>query len=269
MELCRRNVRLAALSRLLVPGSVACLGACAVDVPPAAEVDAAAARVVPAQVDAAAPAPAPDAARPEQPSAKIPAPAHGRKLGRFQVTYYWIASERRGHRGHTRVLRDPSCRRIARVSTRFARKLDLEGTGRLRDGRLLNVAGHCACHGRCYSIAGHAHRFGFGVHNRPLSPFRSVAVDPSYVTIGERLYIPALDGVRMPGRPPWGGFISNGCVVADDRGGGIRGRQLDFFTASRSLYRALFGAHPLTHVTVYDGAGHCSGAARRGAPPTS
>jgi hypothetical protein len=60
----------------------------------------------------------------------------------------------------------------------------------------------------------------------------------------------------MPGERPWGGFVHDGCVVADDRGSGIRGRQLDLFAARESSYVDL-SRHRLGHVTVYRGGDKC------------
>lgn len=181
---------------------------------------------------------------------------HGDKLGSFQLTYYWVAHEGRGRR---RIeLYDKRCRPLARVTRSFARRVRLEGTGRLRDGRLITAAGACDCASVCFAELPRDNRWGAGVAARPLSPFRSIAVDPSRVSIGQTLYIPELDGLTMPGARPHGGFVHDGCVIAEDRGGGVRGRHIDFFTARKSHYRALFRRHRLTRVTVFDGAERCS-----------
>jgi 3D (Asp-Asp-Asp) domain-containing protein len=102
-----------------------------------------------------------------------------------------------------------------------------------------------------------------GAAQRPLAPFRSVAVDSSLVAIGTRLYIPELDGKTMPGQAPWGGFVHDGCVIADDRGGNIRGKQLDFFTARRGHYESLTKRLGLRRVTVHDGGDRCTGKVAR------
>jgi 3D (Asp-Asp-Asp) domain-containing protein len=185
--------------------------------------------------------------------------SRGPRIGGFQMTFYWVAEPATDEVGEARqTLYDTSCRPIARVGARFARSLILEGTGRLRDGRLLNVARRCSCPlSPCFFTPGPRMAWGAGVKRRPLSPFRSVAVDPRVVSIGSRLYIPELDGVVMPGAPPWGGFVHDGCVVADDQGGGIRGRQLDFFAARRDYFRALSQHHDLDRVTAYRAGGMC------------
>lgn len=182
-------------------------------------------------------------------------------LGQFQLTYYWMAHERSARGKRNMRIYDPQCEPLARVSREFAMRLSLEGTGTLRDGRVINVSGPCACdHSPCFFVLeDEEQRFGVGVLERPLSPFRSVAVDPSFVSIGTKLYIPELDGLTMPGKPPWGGFVHDGCVVADDRGGGVEGKQIDFFMARKPFYQAFHRRHRLTQITVYSGARRCEG----------
>jgi 3D (Asp-Asp-Asp) domain-containing protein len=156
-------------------------------------------------------------------------------------------------------IHDDSCEPIAEVSREFARDLRMQGTGVLRDGRMVSAGRQCDCDagGVCFFLPGERYRWGIGAANRSLSPFRSVAVDTDLVPLGATLYIPELDGLQMPGPKPWGGFVHDGCVIADDRGGGVRGKHLDFFTARHGYYRALLGRYGLTSVTAYDGAGRC------------
>jgi len=186
-------------------------------------------------------------------------PEAGRRLGEFRMTYYWMARERDLDGGPPRVIYGAKdCRAIATVSTDFARRLITEGTGQLRDGRVVNTAGPCACPGaQCFFVVAKHKRWGVGVGKKALSPFRTVAVDPRQVPIGTMLYIPELDGKTMPGREPWGGFVHDGCVLAADRGGGIDGNQLDFFVAQRLNYSLLSQRYHLKTVTVFDGSARC------------
>ena len=189
-------------------------------------------------------------------------PQAGKPMGRFKLTYYWMPAETGGPRKVQ--LYNKWCRPVARVSRGFERRLRLEGGGRLHDGRVLTYSGRCGCaHSPCFRVARRGHSWGTGVHERPLSPFRSVAVDPAHVSIGSVLYIPELDGLTMPGRSPYGGFVHDGCVVADDQGGGVRGRQLDLFTARKSHYSALDRRHRLKKVTVFRGGERCRSLTRR------
>lgn len=172
-------------------------------------------------------------------------------LGTFEISFYWVSVARDFVGPADTVLHDASCAPIAAVPRAFAERVKLEGTGRLRDGRVINAVGACDCDELRMCYAEVDDHWGLGVRNRPLAPFRSIAVDASVIPIGTRLYVPELRGVRMPGRPPWGGFVHDGCVIADDRGGGIRGREVDFFAATRGYYRALQRAYKLRHITLY------------------
>ncbi len=87
--------------------------------------------------------------------------------------------------------------------------------------------------------------FGIGVEVRGLTPFRSVAVDDRVIPIGTHIYVPDLDGVVMPGVPPWGGFVHDGCLVADDRGSAIGDQHLDFFVAAKVFYISSLDARVL------------------------
>jgi len=153
------------------------------------------------------------------------------------------------------------CQPIAEVSREFASQVRLQGTGRLRDGRLVNVGGRCGCDRTpCFHVVKSAH-WGTGGTGHHLEPFRTVAVDPKLIKLGSLLYVPLLEGRLMPGRPPWGGFVHDGCVIADDVGGGIKGTQLDLFVGRRGWFLGLSG-HGGSHswaksVPVFDGTKLC------------
>ncbi len=175
----------------------------------------------------------------------------------FSLTYYWMATESAAAHKDT-TLYQPSCEPIADVSEDFAARAALEGTGVLADGRIINTHGSCDCpHSPCFFTTASHQPWGVGVANKPLSPFRSVAVDPDMLDIGTRLYVPELAGLKMPGEAPWGGFVHDGCVTADDRGSGVRGRQIDFFTGRRSHYVRLKNMLSRMEVTVLPGYGRC------------
>ncbi len=187
------------------------------------------------------------------PDAKPEAP-----LGSFQLTYYWMARESSGAKDPAVQLFTRRCKPLAKVSRAFAHRLALEGTGMLRDGRTINVSGECRCDFTpCFFEVGRKKRWGVGVGYRPLSPFRSVAVDPETVPIGSMLYIPELDGLTVPGRRPTGGFVHDGCVIADDTGGNVSGNQLDLFVALKPYYEAFDRRHRMKTVTVFDGRRRC------------
>lgn len=154
----------------------------------------------------------------------------------------------------------PTCEPLAEVSRDFAAAMTLQGTGKLRDGRVLNVWGKCSCErSPCFTVV--ESQWGTGGGGRALQPFRTVAVDPKVIKLGTLLYVPLLEGRTMPGRAPWGGFVHDGCVIADDTGGGIDGNQLDLFVGRRAYYLGVSGkagSHSWAkHVPVHDGSKIC------------
>ena len=159
-----------------------------------------------------------------------------------------------------------TCEPITDVTRDFATQLALQGTGKLKDGRVLNVWGHCRCDRTpCFKVT--EEKWGTAGSGRALQPFRTVAVDPKVIKLGSLLYIPLLEGRTMPGRAPWGGFVHDGCVVADDTGGGIDGNQLDLFVARKSYFLGISGSagsHAWArHVPVFDGSKVCERKGRK------
>ncbi|HEY1816241.1 MAG TPA: 3D domain-containing protein [Kofleriaceae bacterium] len=212
-------------------------------------------------------------ARHVEPVADDPKP-----IGLFNVTFYYVIGEDEVKKpandnaaGQTELAAidtDPrvtlyeagTCKEIADVSPEFATQLAIQGTGKLNDGRVLNIWGRCACgHSPCFKVT--ENQWGTAGTNHPLQPFRTVAVDPKVVKLGSLLYVPLLEGRTMPGRPPWGGFVHDGCVVADDTGGHIDGNRLDLFVGRKAYFLGLSGtgsSHAWArHVPVYDGSKLC------------
>ena len=200
----------------------------------------------------------PDAGVEDDPDAEV-RPDPGASLGTFELTYYWVAYEADHPDGAPTGLYDDACALLATVSADFADAVALEGTGRLLDGRMLNVDGSCACPtSPCYVEVDEDHPWGYGVQSRALEPFRSVAVDRDVIEYGTGLYFPAIDGVTMPGDAPWGAFVHDGCVVAADTGGGILDLHVDFFVGLKAAYRALDADLALDELDVLDGGDRCA-----------
>jgi 3D (Asp-Asp-Asp) domain-containing protein len=216
-----------------------------------------------------------------------PTPDEPRPIGQFNITFYYVigeeevvakaatkeaANENRnlaatlGGAPDKVTLYTGKCEPITEVSNDFANQLALQGTGKLRDGRVLNVWGRCNCeHSPCFKVT--EAQWGTGGTGRTLQPFRTVAVDPKVVKLGSLLYVPLLEGRVMPGRSPWGGFVHDGCVVADDVGGGIKDNQLDLFVGRRGWFLGMSGSggsHAWArHVPVFDGSKICERKGRK------
>jgi 3D (Asp-Asp-Asp) domain-containing protein len=110
---------------------------------------------------------------------------------------------------------------LAEVSPEFKRAVDIEGTGRLSDGRIINYAGRKNKETR-YLVT--KAPYGLGVGKCRLKPFRSVAVDPTVVALGSLVRIQETVGMRLPG-----GRRHDGLWRAIDIGGAIKRDRIDLF----------------------------------------
>lgn len=185
--------------------------------------------------------------------------------GRFLLTQYWVADEGAGA-GHEQAVRvfDPAGGTVAWACRGFVASLTMEGTGRTWDGRLLNWASRRA--GRaCFTEVDTAlYPFGVGVQGYALVPFRSLAVDARFVPVGHVVELPELRGLPLPD-----GSRHDGCFVAVDAGGAIRGHHLDLFVPSRGVYESLAARRELPRrVTVVVDSDRCGDARRYAVQPS-
>jgi 3D (Asp-Asp-Asp) domain-containing protein len=148
----------------------------------------------------------------------------------YRLSFYWLAyeAEYANERYDTDIYTKEGFW-IGRFPNAFVFELKLEGSGILRDGRVLNYDGECRYGvGTCFrALEPSEHPLGRGVQARPLQPFRSIAVDPRFIPIGSPVYVPELVGVVLPD-----GTRHDGCLRADDQGGAIKLHKLDFFVES-------------------------------------
>jgi 3D (Asp-Asp-Asp) domain-containing protein len=174
--------------------------------------------------------------------------------GTYKMTFYWLAyeSEYASEPADVEIYTKDGFL-IGRFPRVFVFELKLEGTGVLRDGRVLNYDRPCPFGiGTCFKeLDRRDHPVGKGAQQRALVPYRSVAIDPRFVPLGTPLYVPELRGMPIltqdPSQPE---ERHDGCVRADDTGGGIKRRELDLFVSSYAQYRAteawLLGSQRIT-----------------------
>ena len=182
-----------------------------------------------------------------------PRPAAGALRGTFALTYYWVTAEAdEPPAAANTTIYDKTCAPLAKVSAQFASELSVAGSGKLADNRIVTVDGQCNCRrSPCFRTIDQ--QWGIGASNRPLVPFRSLAVDRSMIPIGTALWVEQLDGVALPD----GAAPHDGCVTADDVGGRIIGDKIDWFVARKQNYRELDKLLHLTQVNVFDGGDRC------------
>lgn len=179
--------------------------------------------------------------------------------GRFLLTQYWVADEATDD-ADERIVQviDPAGSTVAWACQRFVSSLTMEGTGRTWDGRLLNWASRT--HGRaCFTeVDTGQYPYGTGVQGYALVPFRSLAVDSRFIPIGHVVELPELRGMPLPD-----GSRHDGCFVAVDGGGAIRGHHIDLFVPTRGDYERLAFARELPRrVSVVVDAPRCASAQR-------
>ena len=155
----------------------------------------------------------------------------------FRLSFYWLAYESDyANEKYDVAIYNRHGYYIGSFPSAFVFELKLEGTGILRDGRVLNYDGECRYGmGTCFRTLSLAdHPLGAGVQGRKLEPFRSIAVDPRYIPIGAPVYVPELVGLPLPD-----GTTHDGCLRADDQGGAIKQHKLDFFVESYANFKFL------------------------------
>ena len=197
-------------------------------------------------------------------------------VGAFGLTYYYMVYETSftlDAQGQDlpdlpmTELRDMSCASLAQVATSFADAICVEGSGMIRDGRIVNLALDCACghpcpNGRrvCFQMLdAEAFPYGMGAEGNALEPLRSLATDSSILTHGTVVYLPDWDGQVIPDVDGLGAFIHDGCFRADDIGHGVDGYHLDIFAGSPGMWQALEWYLPTsTILRAYDDPERCA-----------
>ena len=192
----------------------------------------------------------------------------GQFFASMMQTYYYLANEADHTGSASKNVVDSSCKKIVTVSSDFYTALCIEGSGKLKDGRVINYAKSCSCAApcgyksakTCYSVLDKTkYPWGAGSKSKALVPFRSWAVDTSLIAHGTALYVKEWDGVQIPKQGSIGGFTHDGCFRADDVGGAIKGKHIDYFSGTKAMYQALSKGDLASgkYLTVNKNAGKC------------
>jgi 3D (Asp-Asp-Asp) domain-containing protein len=193
----------------------------------------------------------------------------GQRIGSMWISYYYLAREADVSGAPQVALLDSACKPIATVSRAFYDAVCVEGSGRLRDGRLVNFARRCPCAAPCaynesricYSeLDARRYPWGKGSGGRALVPLRSWAVDSGRIPIGTLLYAAEWDGIEIPALDGLGGFSHDGCFRADDVGGAVKDDHFDLFAGSRAMVQRLNAGRTATRrtFTVYKNPDRCN-----------
>ncbi len=149
------------------------------------------------------------------------------ELGYFRNTYYYLTFEE----DYVDAVKDQPVKDImgnalAWVTTAYKKSLNLEGSGKLRDGRILNFADRIEGEIR-YRVTPSA--WGNGIKSCELVPFRTLAVDGNHIPHGSLVFLPATRGMKLPD-----GSTHDGYWRADDRGSAIQKDRIDIFVGKRN-----------------------------------
>ena len=169
------------------------------------------------------------------------APGAIEPIGAFKPTFYWVLLEEKFDGERDTPLTNHDGTELGRFAADFVKKAKIEGTAKLRDGRVINVWGKGT-----WKVVDAPN--GLGTKGYHLIPFRSVAVDKEQIPVGTPLYIPEAVGMALPD-----GTLHDGRFWAHDVGGGIKGKRIDLFTGlgRRQDVFAAAGILNMKAVTVY------------------
>lgn len=142
----------------------------------------------------------------------------------LRATLYYTALQDDYPAGRDAAFRTRSGVEIARVSSEFMRKADIEGSAKLTDGRVLNVDGRIGGERRWKVIP---HAYGLDAVGCGLIPFRSAAVDRTVIPLRTRLHIAETVGMPLPD-----GARHDGTWYAVDTGSSIQGDRIDLFVGA-------------------------------------
>lgn len=182
------------------------------------------------------------------PPAKRPPPTGGPPS---KMTLYYLAAQKCPDPAQVAL---PRCGggSIATVSQHFKKSAALQGSAKLCDGRVVGVQ---KTNPLCFVVVPEGFPWGMTASGRPATPFRSISIDTKVFAMGHWYYIPELDGLKLPA--PAAGKVHDGCVHADDVGGGVKGEHIDLFVGDHAAVEALKGQLSMAQIHVADGTGHC------------
>ena len=111
-------------------------------------------------------------------------------------------------------------RELARVTAASRRRLNMEGTAFLYDGRLINVAGRVGGTIRYVIVNQRTHPYGKGIRNQPLAPWVSIAVNKGQLR-QHRLFKRNIKVLSLVGFKTPCNKVLDGVFTIHDTGGGM------------------------------------------------
>lgn len=155
------------------------------------------------------------------PSLAVPSWRKAVDLGQFKVTFYWLVEEDAYSGRKTSPLYGTDGKLVGRFTPQFVRDFRTESCAQLGDGTIISYMKRA---NRCQVVDE-----PIGVNGFTLKELKSVAVDPSVIPVGSRLYIPEAEGVTFSDSS-----CHNGVFYAHDIGGAIKGNRIDIYLGPKS-----------------------------------
>ncbi len=133
---------------------------------------------------------------------------------------------------------------LHRGSRAFVAAAAVQGSARLKDGRMLMIDGRDE--GEIHWKVS-PHRYAVGALGCRVLAFRSAAVDKSVIPLGSKLFIPETRGLVLPD-----GTQHDGVWYAVDTGAGIKHGRIDLFVGSGKAPLATAIRHGIGHLETIE-----------------
>ncbi len=154
-----------------------------------------------------------------------------------QLTWYWRVDQERIPASNTMYeIRNRLGEVIGVAGEERLKRIWMEGSGFLADGTLINLVDANEFHNSTFMVVDQE-KYPWGLDSRGsgLRPLRTIAVDPSVIPLGSKVYIPEFDNNhRVPQLA-----AHDGCFVAGDTGHDFTGKRIDVFSGTHEQYKSI------------------------------
>jgi 3D (Asp-Asp-Asp) domain-containing protein len=142
-------------------------------------------------------------------------------LGQFKVTFYWLVEEDNYQGKKTCPLYAPGGKLVGRFTPQFIKDFQIESCAMLSDGRIISYLKRSNL---CQVVD-----LPIGANGYTLTELKSVAVDPSVIPIGSRIFIKDAADVLISDS-----VMHDGIFCAQDVGSAIKGNRIDVYLGPKS-----------------------------------
>jgi len=172
----------------------------------------------------------------------------------YRATYYWTVHPEDADLSSAKMdVIHKNGSLIGKAPRDLIKRIALEGSGFLEDGKLLNIGCNCRYPNVKFVIIDTTNnQYGLDARGKALVPFKSIAVDRRKIRLSSTIYIKKFKGKRMPD-----GSIHDGCFVAADVGAAIREKRIDIFSGRKSHYKIIARMIGTDQLNLQINSSHC------------